>query len=362
MAILFPTSLDTFSAPTPGQMQSVAGADGRTHSKTHEDLGDAVEALQVKVGITASADTGSLDYKVAQRALDSAVVHLSGSETVTGTKTFTARQAIDLGTGALPTPDDATCVLQLGATDSAPNIIEGVSYTSSGLGFNARSASGTRASPSALGSGSAILNMVVRGYDGSSWSGVRGRYQITSGSVWSGSNHETEHRIWGTPSGSVTTAEWGRWKNAALLIGATALVSAEGLRVAAGTAPATVTGGSTLAGAGTVATPSVIIDSLRGTTATVSTTGTIAALASGNHYTRLTGAAPDVQGIAAPTNNAGRLVLYFVNATTLRHENASASAANRITCHTGADIVVAAGKTVELIYDPTSTRWRTMSY
>jgi hypothetical protein len=95
---------------------------------------------------------------------------------------------------------------------------------------------------------------------------------------------------------------------------------------------------------------------------TIATTGAIAALASDDGFTRLTGAAPDIQGIANPGTVAERIVLYCVNATTLRHENVTASAANRITSDTGADIAVGAGKTVELIYDPTSTRWRPIRF
>jgi hypothetical protein len=96
--------------------------------------------------------------------------------------------------------------------------------------------------------------------------------------------------------------------------------------------------------------------------ATIATTGAIAALASGDGFTRLTGAAPDVQGIAAPVGGAQLITLYCVNATTLRNENGTASAANRIASDTGADISVSAGKTVQLIYDPTSSRWRPVRY
>ena len=98
-------------------------------------------------------------------------------------------------------------------------------------------------------------------------------------------------------------------------------------------------------------------------TGTIATTGAIASLASDDGFTRLTGAAPDVQGIANPGASAARVIfLYCVNATTLRHENGTAAAADRITSDTAADIAVAAGKTVELIYDPTSSRWRPVRY
>lgn len=90
----------------------------------------------------------------------------------------------------------------------------------------------------------------------------------------------------------------------------------------------------------------------------VSSTGAIAALASDTGLVRLTGAAPDVQGITAPTLGARMLWLYCASATTLRHASASAAAANRIATASGLDLVVTAGSTVRLIYDTTSAVWR----
>lgn len=59
MATNFPTSLDDFTNPTPGQTEgtsSKVGEDvgGRTHAEMHSDENDAIEALQTKVGIDAS--------------------------------------------------------------------------------------------------------------------------------------------------------------------------------------------------------------------------------------------------------------------------------------------------------------------
>lgn len=100
----------------------------------------------------------------------------------------------------------------------------------------------------------------------------------------------------------------------------------------------------------------------QGDSQTVSTTGVITALASDTFVIRLTGAAPDLQGIAAPTIGCRYIRLYCVNAITLRHNNAGASAANQITTDTGADVAVAAGKTVPLVYDDVSTKWRVVRY
>lgn len=66
MAINFPTSLDNFTNPTPGDSLS-----SPSHSGQHTDTNDAIEALQAKVGVNNSAVTTSLDYKVASVANDS---------------------------------------------------------------------------------------------------------------------------------------------------------------------------------------------------------------------------------------------------------------------------------------------------
>lgn len=59
MASNFPTTLDNFTNPT-----STDKTDSPSHAGQHSDLNDAVEALQAKVGIDSSADTGSVDYKL----------------------------------------------------------------------------------------------------------------------------------------------------------------------------------------------------------------------------------------------------------------------------------------------------------
>ena len=61
MATNFPTSLDDFANPSPtDSMETVS------HSSQHSNLNDAVEALEVKIGINGSEDTSSFDYKIAQ--------------------------------------------------------------------------------------------------------------------------------------------------------------------------------------------------------------------------------------------------------------------------------------------------------
>lgn len=61
MATSFPTSLDALTNPTSGNTLA-----SPSHAGQHADANDAIEALQAKVGVTASAVTTSLDYIVSQ--------------------------------------------------------------------------------------------------------------------------------------------------------------------------------------------------------------------------------------------------------------------------------------------------------
>lgn len=59
MAIVFPTSLDALSNPASGALLSTG------HAAQHADVNDAIEALETRVGITASADATSLTKRIA---------------------------------------------------------------------------------------------------------------------------------------------------------------------------------------------------------------------------------------------------------------------------------------------------------
>lgn len=64
MATNFPTSLDSLTNPISSD--TLASPD---HAVQHQNVNDAVEALEAKVGITNSVDTSSLDYKVSTMKL-----------------------------------------------------------------------------------------------------------------------------------------------------------------------------------------------------------------------------------------------------------------------------------------------------
>ena len=61
MAITFPTTIDDFTNPISSNTLN-----SPSHSEQHQNINDAVEALEAKVGVNGSAVTTSHDYKIAQ--------------------------------------------------------------------------------------------------------------------------------------------------------------------------------------------------------------------------------------------------------------------------------------------------------
>lgn len=96
--------------------------------------------------------------------------------------------------------------------------------------------------------------------------------------------------------------------------------------------------------------------------ADVASTATISALSSTNGFVRLTGStATDLQGITAGID--GQVLRLFNNSgqtLTIRNESGSATAANRITTMTGADITTTGNGFAEFIYDTGTSRWIAM--
>ena len=64
MASTYPTSADSFTAVTADTKTS-AEVGGRTHSEMHNDLGDAVEAIQTEMGATPSGAYATVAARLA---------------------------------------------------------------------------------------------------------------------------------------------------------------------------------------------------------------------------------------------------------------------------------------------------------
>ena len=75
MSIDYPNTLDSLSNPNGTDSLS-----NPSHSQQHSNANDAIEALQVKVGVDGSQDTNSLDYKVSD--LEAQIADLEGNNAV----------------------------------------------------------------------------------------------------------------------------------------------------------------------------------------------------------------------------------------------------------------------------------------
>lgn len=96
-----------------------------------------------------------------------------------------------------------------------------------------------------------------------------------------------------------------------------------------------------------------------GTVQDVATSATIAAMASSTPVVRLTGSTTtEIQGITAGIKEQ-ILALYNASSAviTLKHQSASASAANRLALQQSRDVTLQAGGAILLRYDATLTRW-----
>jgi len=95
---------------------------------------------------------------------------------------------------------------------------------------------------------------------------------------------------------------------------------------------------------------------------TVATTATIVQLSATKAVVEFTGStATDIQGINSTALTMSKVIVLHNISTaviTLKHENGSAAAADRIKLPGAADVLIPAQKTVELWYSPTDTRWK----
>jgi hypothetical protein len=104
----------------------------------------------------------------------------------------------------------------------------------------------------------------------------------------------------------------------------------------------------------------VAVDAVTATPAQITSNQNNYALPSNTDIVRLSSdATRTITGIAA--DSGAVVTLYNVGAFDIRidHEDTASTAANRVTSATGADIVLAPNDNITLVYDSTSSRWRT---
>lgn len=63
MTIAYPTAIDLFNDPT---QYDTLGTPGVYHDQQHDDVNDAIHAIELKLGVNSSPDNNSIDYKMAQ--------------------------------------------------------------------------------------------------------------------------------------------------------------------------------------------------------------------------------------------------------------------------------------------------------
>jgi hypothetical protein len=105
MATNFPTSLDSYAALVDGT-DILEAAD-------QNNIRDAMEAVEAKVGIDGSAVSSSHDYKIAQ--LESGIINVSGA-TVFNTTLTAASTFQDLDVSGTVGSNTALCYLEITAT------------------------------------------------------------------------------------------------------------------------------------------------------------------------------------------------------------------------------------------------------
>jgi hypothetical protein len=186
-------------------------------------------------------------------AIDNSVVHLAGTETVTGSKTFSAVTTVS-DTTAATSRSSAAFVVAGGAGFGNQTVIDSYNGASpsalpvffsnaplimagggGGLtvqleGFNngptiwSRASGGSRTAPSATLGGQILFQVQGAGWDGTGpIPTASATYAIKSQGAYTPSNNSAFHLFGGIPSSSITWAEWVRIQDANLRIMAGAI-------------------------------------------------------------------------------------------------------------------------------------------
>lgn len=122
MPSTFPTALDSFTNPTPTSNQGVL-----SHAGQHADVNDAVEAVQLKLGIDGSADTSSVDYRLGQLEANAQPTFFrrdtltagAGDDTIGLNKTPKA-YSVSIAVDKVPLEDDEFSVVSSAVTLATP--------------------------------------------------------------------------------------------------------------------------------------------------------------------------------------------------------------------------------------------------
>ena len=87
MASSYPTGLDSLAKLTASTLENAAGFE---HDVVHTKEAEAVEAVQSTLGTNPQGSSATVKARLDTLAVDSGVVHTAGTETITGSKTFSS--------------------------------------------------------------------------------------------------------------------------------------------------------------------------------------------------------------------------------------------------------------------------------
>ena len=242
----------------------LGAAQTRTATLTVRAAGDALRveaaATQDAIGLRGRAGgTGSFEVALTPAALtaDRTATLPDASGTVAlrdVAQTFSARQTLDLGSGANPAAASYTnATFHFMAPDGLTGSIVGFSFGSSNGGsFRGVGAGGTRAAPTALADNGGLAGLFGSGYNGSIFTN-QSALTIRADGAWSGSNHGCFLDLELTEPGQTASVRMLRVMRRALIVGADTPVGAERLRITGGSSPGTPAGDDVLVGNGRIA-------------------------------------------------------------------------------------------------------------
>jgi len=186
MATNFPASLDTLTNPTSSDSLS-----SPSHSAQHANVNDAVEALQVKVGIDSSADTSSHDYLIGDLLSRIATLEAAGSPIVkvaafTSSGTWTVPAGVTHAVAHIRGGGGGATFSGLGTSGGSSSVAfsGGTITAAGGNGAGTQFAGGSTASAApAVNSGEGGYITQLNGDKSDSTYGGRGAYIVASDTV-----------------------------------------------------------------------------------------------------------------------------------------------------------------------------------
>lgn len=219
-------SANTITAALDGNAATATYATGAGSASTADY---ATEAGAVPFGGVTGTPTTLAGYGITDAALDSAVVHKTGAETVAGVKTFTSAPTVSKNTGALPAPSGDTILHAANANANNTRLLLDCFGAVPLTAY--RTASGTAAVPAALTVNMPLGAQAYSGYGATAYSGTRASFNALAAEGWTDTAQGTYVTVTTTKAGGTSNREVLRITDAGDV---SAKVVGAGFRVAEG--------------------------------------------------------------------------------------------------------------------------------